>query len=428
MQPPATTPPGLPARPIVTSASAWDGAIRQLLSDAQLLAPHHLARLITSSAASLGLADAVTYLVDLRQSVLVPFVPADSQPVNEAVHLPVDSTVAGRAFQHGELMVQPAVPGGGARVWLPLADGCERLGVLAVTVQNPDELNDADGLLMERLRCFGALCAELLMVKTMYGDTIVNVRRTAPMGLAAEIQWSLLPPMTFSSDSVALAGALEPAYEVAGDSFDYAVDHERAQLAIFDGMGHGLRSSQLATVAVGAYRNSRRAARSLTENLRGVDDAVHTLFGGDAFITAVLCHLDTTNGRFSWVNAGHPAPLLLREGRLVKELWVETTLPLGLGPDLLVGDGQVVVGTEHLQPGDHVLLYTDGIPEARSPAGEFFGQERLVDLLTRHLTAELPAAETMRRTVRALLDHQQGQLTDDATMLLLEWRGMQRPG
>ena len=60
--------------------------------------------------------------------------------------------------------------------------------------------------------------------------------------------------------------------------------------------------------------------------------------------------------------------------------------------------------------------------EARSPTGAFFGEQALIDLLRRNLAAGLPAQETMRRIVRALLDHQQGQLADDATLLLLEWR------
>jgi serine phosphatase RsbU (regulator of sigma subunit) len=70
-----------------------------------------------------------------------------------------------------------------------------------------------------------------------------------------------------------------------------------------------------------------------------------------------------------------------------------------------------------------VLLYTDGVVEARSPTGELFGLERLVDLVTRNLAAELPPNETIRRTVRELLAHQQAQLRDDATLLLVHWSG-----
>jgi len=135
----------------------------------------------------------------------------------------------------------------------------------------------------------------------------------------------------------------------------------------------------------------------------------------------VLAELDTDTGLLSWVNAGHPAPLLLRRGRLVRSLHSHPTLPLGL-----VINGRppatVTVGREQLQPDDRVLLYTDGVTEARSPTGAFFGDQALIDLLRRNLAAGLPAQETMRRIVHALLDHQQGQLADDATLLLLEWR------
>jgi serine phosphatase RsbU (regulator of sigma subunit) len=255
----------------------------------------------------------------------------------------------------------------------------------------------------------------------MYGDTIVRLRRQAGMGLAAEMQWSLLPPLTFACHEVTIAAALEPAYEVAGDTVDYAVDPGWARLAVFDGMGHGLRSAQLATLAVAAYRNARRADRSLTDTAALIHDALIDAFGGTAFATAVLAELDTDTGMLSWVNAGHPPPLLLRHGRLVRSLHSHPTLPLGL---VVTGrpTTTVTVGREQLQPDDRVLFYTDGVTEARSPTGAFFGDQALIDLLRRNFATGLPAQETMRRVVHALLDHQQGQLTDDATLLLLEWR------
>ena len=135
----------------------------------------------------------------------------------------------------------------------------------------------------------------------------------------------------------------------------------------------------------------------------------------------MLAELETGTGMLSWVNAGHPEPLLLRGGKLVRFMHSRPTLPLGL---VVTGRPAttVTVGREQLQPDDRVLLYTDGVTEARSPTGAFFGDRALIDLLGRNLAAGLPAPETMRRVVRALLDHQQGQLTDDATLLLLEWR------
>jgi serine phosphatase RsbU (regulator of sigma subunit) len=341
---------------------------------------------------------------------------ADERPET----LGVDSTVAGRAFQQ-MLRLTQSVAGEEHRVraWLPLLDGTERLGVLGVTLPEV-VLQDAEAA--RRLERFASVVAELVMTKTLYGDSIVRTRRTSPMSLASEIQWSLLPPLTFVNEAVTVAGVLEPAYEVAGDSVDYAVDSDRAHFAVFDGMGHGIVSAQLISLVVAAYRNARRGGRSLSDTAAHIESAVTDVFRAESFATALLCELDTTSGELTWLSAGHHAVLLLRDGRLVRPLEVDPLLPLGLNRGLSQSF-DVAVGTEHLQPGDMLLLYTDGIIEARSPDGEFFGQDRLVDMVTRNLAAGLPAPETMRRVVHALLDHQVSDLEDDATLLLVEWHG-----
>jgi len=396
-------------------------AVDALLADAHLAAPYEIAGLVARHAATLGADDALVYLVDLQQRVLVPFLEPGGPGVGRQVEpLSVDATLPGRAFQYLEVLAQDAADGR-VRIWLPLLDGTDRLGVLGLTVDAAVAPELDGGLVGLRLRRFATLVAELIMTKTMYGDTLVRLRRQAGMGLAAELQWSLLPPLTFACREVTIAAALEPAYEVAGDTVDYAVDAGRALVAILDGMGHGLHSAQAATVAVAAYRNARRAERSLTDTAGVIHDALIEAVGASAFTTAVLAELDTDTGMLTWVNAGHPEPLLLRNGRLVRSLHTRPTLPLGL---VITGRpaSPVTVGREQLQPDDRVLFYTDGVTEARSPTGAFFGDQALADLLGRSIAAGLPAPETMRRVVRALLDHQQGQLTDDATLLLLEWR------
>jgi len=79
------------------------------------------------------------------------------------------------------------------------------------------------------------------------------------------------------------------------------------------------------------------------------------------------------------------------------------------------------VHSEPLEPGDRLLLHTDGVTEARDSEGVPFGLDRLVDLTERHEAADLPAPETLRRVVHAVLEHQNGRLQDDATLMLVEW-------
>lgn len=328
----------------------------------------------------------------------------------------------GGPFQTFETHIQEADIDGTC-VWLPLLVGTERLGVLGVTILDSAALEVDDGLHSALLTQFASITAELLATKTFYGDTLVRLRRRREMSLAAEIQWSLLPPLAVSTSAVTVAAVLEPAYHVAGDTIDYSVDAGITHVAVFDGMGHGLQSAQCAVLAVAAYRNARRSGRSLVDAIHSIDEAFLTALGDEMFSTAVLAKLDTDTGLLQWVNGGHHEPLLLRDGKFVKTLHLDPRPPLGLGD--LRGSQPAPVGNEQLEPGDQILLYTDGVVDARSPSGEFFGIDRLADLVIRHLAGGLPAPETMRRVVRELFEHQQGPLVDDASLLLLQWHGRQ---
>jgi len=412
-------------------ATAWQSLVEHgtdhLLHVSHVAGPDDLPSMVADAAAIFDARGTAIYLADLQQRVLVPFQTAGRRHHDEFPHvLGVDATVAGRAFQQMQRLTQAASTPSEVdrvRVWQPLIDGTERLGVMSLTVPAAALGDDAG---MRRLDRFTSVVAELVVTKTTYGDSIVRVRRTSQMTLAAEVQWSLLPPLTFANHSVTIAGALEPAYEVAGDSIDYAVDAGIARFAIFDGMGHGIVSAQLISLVVAAYRNARRAGQSLSETAIHIESAVNKVFHTESFATGLLCELDTTRGLLTWISAGHHEPLLLREGRMVRALEVEPMLPLGLNQQLS-RTAPASIGTEQLQPGDMLLLYTDGVIEARSPRGEFFGVDRLVDLITRNLSAGLPAPETMRRGVHALLDHQAGDLDDDATLLLIEWHDTKGP-
>lgn len=380
-------------------------AVARLLRDAQTRPPEDVAAVLQEGAAALGGRDLVLYLIDYEQQVLRP------TPDSELGPAQVVGTMAGRCFSTQEVLEAPGDDG--LQVWVPVSERAERLGVLMLVV---DELDHEQRALAQEL---GLLAALLVLAASSYTDRFHLQRRQAPLSLAAEMQWALLPPLSFSCGSTTVAGLLEPAYEVGGDCFDYALNGALLDLAVFDAMGHGLPSSVLSGLAVGAYRHARRTGVELPALLPTMDAAVAGLMG-DTFVTAIVAQLDVTTGRFAWLSAGHPAPIVVRNGSALDEAPRPAALPLGLG--LTARD--VVTATEiALQPGDRVLLYTDGVVEARSPAGEEFGLDRLVDLLVRESASGLLAAEVLRRLVHACLQFQGSRLRDDATMLMLEWSG-----
>jgi len=168
-------------------------------------------------------------------------------------------------------------------------------------------------------------------------------------------------------------------------------------------------------VALAAIRTTRNAGGRLDEQARAADAALEEQFTDTRFATAVLAELDLHTGRLRFVNAGHPPPLLLRAGKLVRELKAPGRMPLG------IADPSVEVAEQILEPDDRLLLYTDGVTEARTAAGDLFGVGRLVDLAEQHERAGLPAPETLRRLAHAVVDHQSGPPADDATLMLVQW-------
>jgi serine phosphatase RsbU (regulator of sigma subunit) len=173
----------------------------------------------------------------------------------------------------------------------------------------------------------------------------------------------------------------------------------------------------MANLALGSYRHSRRHGLDLIDTFTAIDEVVADQFGPERFVTGQLARLDIATGRLRWVNAGHPRPMLLRDGRPIEDLQCETSLPLGLG------SVPTTVAEVTLERGDSLLFLTDGVIEARSPDGELFGRSRLGALWSDVATAGSVPPEVMRKLGHSVLDHQKGRLQDDATLLLLVWTG-----
>ena len=382
-------------------------ALVDVLQRAHLCQPDELPAEINAAVSRLGL-EITVYLVDYEQRRLWPLTERGKPTADP---LSVDGTLAGRAFASVRTMAagEAARPD---RLWVPMIDGSERLGVAEVVLHEvPPDLAD----LREFCEALVGLVGHLLTVKLPYGDTLEQVRRTQPMTAAAELLLASLPPLTFSCHRLVISAVLEPSYDVGGDAYDYAVDGPLAQFMVLDAMGRGMRAGLTCVVAMAAMRTARRENKGLFAIGRAADAALAEHFADQRFVTAVLGELDMDTGRLRYINAGHPAPLLLRNGRAVRALAGGRRMPLGLD------DSAIEIAEESLEPGDRLLLYTDGVIESRDNAGELFGTDRLVDLAERSAVDELPAPETLRRLAHSVMQHQGGLPTDDATIMLVEW-------
>ncbi|MEX2969659.1 PP2C family protein-serine/threonine phosphatase [Streptomyces sp. C184] len=390
-------------------AAVDEARLEDLIIEAQTALPFELPALANRCASALGLDAALIYLVDLQQRLLIP--------LDEAVEsLPVDRSSAGWAYR--SVSSQVAEADDGVIVWLPLVDGAERLGVLAVRTA---ALN---GARMRRSRMLAHLLAMLITSKRAYSDWLAGLTRTAAMRLPTEMLRAFLPPHTIGSSRCVSTAVLEPAYDVAGDAYDHSVVKDVLHTMILDSMGHDLVSGLTTSVAMAAARNARRGGGDLADVVGSVDQALAQWLP-DHFCTGVLCRLDAVTGVLQWVNCGHPPPLLIRAKRVLDGVLDSPPQPpIGLAGPLAPIAHKVHETT--LEPGDCVLLYTDGVVEARDADGAEFGLDRFTDFIIRSSAAGQRPAEVLRLLTHAILDYQRNQLRDDATILLFEWRPQHR--
>ncbi len=381
--------------------------VSAVLRAAQSADPASVVDLLSGAAREIGASDVVVYLVDFEQRVLEPL-PDRTTHAELPKTEEVTTTMAGRAFlTRAPVAVERP---DGTRVWVPIIEGSDRTGVLAMTVRASDEgtLGQASDL--------GIVAGYLIAAQTRCTDLYQLHRRRKAMSLVASMQWDLLPPLVLRSPRCSVAGRLEPAYEVGGDCFDYALNGPVLDIAMIDAMGHGVTSATIASLVVGVYRHGRREGRSLTHIHAAANEILDRQFNGEAFATGQLARLDLESGVLSWTTAGHPQPLLLRNGQVIGQLVGQSTLPWGLGA------GPAEAAQESLEPGDGVLFFTDGVVEARTPDGDEFGVERLADVAGQYASDQLAPEEIVRHLLRSVLDHRRSELRDDATVVLVEWR------
>ena len=190
-----------PTPPAVVDRSEGFGEriLGSLLDRAHQMPPHMIAPLIAQEIAHIGGRDVEVLLQDYDQMTLVPL---RGERLLVGPAQPIDGSLAGRAFRTDTSV--EGVEGDGVRLFVPLLDGTDRVGVLAFTL---DAVDDHDRRLTRRL---AGLVADILVTKSMYTDRFFQARRRQPMSLSAEMQWQLLPPLMMTTPQVSVAGPSNP--------------------------------------------------------------------------------------------------------------------------------------------------------------------------------------------------------------------------
>ena len=294
------------------------------------------------------------------------------------------------------------------RVLAPVTERGEMIGLLEFLLPT-----EPDGEAVEEVAQLGHLLAFVVIANRRHTDLYEWGQRTRPLSLSAEIQHRLLPgPQTCEAGAFRLAGWLEPAAGIAGDTFDFSLARDVLHLSLTDAMGHGVAAALSATLCVASLRNTRNEGAALLEQVASANLALFehaTVSGLEDFVTGLVGRLDLRTGSMEMVNAGHVSPYQARGSDItVVELPVD--LPLGLFADTTYRATEIV-----LRPGDRLVLVTDGMLE-RNAAGLDLG---------------VAIAETRmlhpREAVRALADHvldvTDNVLADDATVLCVDWLG-----
>ena len=295
--------------------------------------------------------------------------------------------------------------GGGERILVPVTESGDALGVIDLHLPR-----ETDAQVFADIAAVAEALARIVIASRRHSDLMDWAQDTSPFSLAAEIQRRLLPgSYTCETDRFTVAGWLEPANAVGGDTFDYSLNRDTLHLSVTDAVGNDVNAALLASVLLGSLRNSRRRGVDLATQARTANDALAAHAHVGQFVTGQLARVDLHTGAMTVVNAGHPFPFRVRDGR-VEEVELDVDMPFGLCPGRDLSSRRL-----QLEPGDRIVLVTDGMLERNAEDLDLPG------MLSRE--AGTHPRELVYELAEAVLHATGGELDDDATVLCLDWRG-----
>lgn len=353
----------------------------------------------------LGAASVSFLITDFNGGSVVRLGAAGSVETGEpARRIPLRGTLYDEVIRSQRPGVEDQGDGAPVRIVAPVTNRGDAIGVLELFLPAAP-----DAETMREIGETAHALAYIVIANRSFTDVYQWGRRTVPLSLAAEIQHRLLPAsLACEAAQFAVAGALEPADHVGGDTFDYVIDRDAVQLSVTDAMGHDVAAALLATLVVGALRRARRAGADLEEQARQADQAVRE-HGHGGYVTGQLLRISLLDGQAHFINAGHPWPLRMRDGN-VHQIIPKVDLPFGFQTP-----HPYRVQSLDLQPGDRLVMLTDGMLERNARNLD------LSDLIVR--TRALHPREAARTLIGAIVDAGHGHLEDDATVMCLDWHG-----
>ena len=234
------------------------------------------------------------------------------------------------------------------------------------------------------------------------------------LALAMEIQQRFQPAAPPHVPGYELQGISFPCYEIGGDYYDFIKrDDGRLVIALGDVSGKGTAAALLMSSLHAAIHAQSGSHDSLVATISAVNRYLADNIPPNRFVTLFYAELDPETGTVSFLNAGHNPPLIVHSAGTVEQL-ASGGLPLGIKPNAEFREGRT-----HMQLGDVLVIYSDGVTEAASPMGEEFGSTRLYEVVSRNIDAS--AAGIRDRIESALTKFSQGtQAADDITLVIVK--------
>jgi serine phosphatase RsbU (regulator of sigma subunit) len=287
------------------------------------------------------------------------------------------------------------------------------LGVLYMDSKRPTAFSKLDRQILDAL---AADAASILDNARLVERERERQRLEQEIGIARDIQQALLPKNFRDYPHLAVSGVNFPCLSVGGDYFDvFPLDDKRTAFLLADVSGKGLGAALLTTMLQGALSGMTLGtdpARVFNHVNRFLCD--HAEVG--RYATMFFGILED-NGRLEFINAGHPSPILIRQGA-AEEAFTEGSFPVGLVPE-----AEFTTSTLNLEPNDTMVLFSDGVTEAMDPEDNLYGVARLREVLQGK--TDEPLDEIQKTVLESVENFARGaRQADDLTMLLVRFRGV----